>query len=305
MERNEYVRGIMANRKREISLDDLNPLDLAPTPENVELVRKGLAKIDNKRLVWGGVLTAWEKQLGLPITPTADFPNHTWTPPVTTLEVIRQPKGNPRPKPNGVPTKPLKLIQGSVVDVVYQILSEAPRPMTFRDLEDALRKRGLGQKIIGNKRPHYGAIQRLREVGYCISHKGRFATPGNFKKYMDEVAAGHTEDVFAPQLRNKWAEAIVVFVEGRPKGVTTQEMIAHLNTLPGFVDGTNSFHDTYVYGIVAKLVKRDKLLEPCGKAGKAVIYRRRKSDNGAAHTTAGLRRSNADYANNPALKITH
>jgi hypothetical protein len=139
----------MVNRKREISLDDLNPLDLEPTPENVELVRRGLAKIDNNRLVWGGVLAAWERQLGL------------WTPPPSSLEAIRQPKGNPRPKLNGVPTKQLKLIQGSVTDAVYQILSDASRPMTFRDLEDALRKRGLGHKLLGEKKPHYGAIQRL------------------------------------------------------------------------------------------------------------------------------------------------
>jgi hypothetical protein len=280
----------MVNRKREISLDDLNPLDLEPTPENVELVRRGLAKIDNNRLVWGGVLAAWERQLGL------------WTPPPSSLEAIRQPKGNPRPKLNGVPTKQLKLIQGSVTDAVYQILSDASRPMTFRDLEDALRKRGLGHKLLGEKKPHYGAIQRLREAGYCVSHKGRFATPGNFKKYMDAVAAGHTEDVFAPQLRNKWAEAIVMFVESHPKGVTTQEMIAHLNTLPGFVDETSTSHDSYIYGVVGKLVKRDKLLEPCGRSGKSVIYRRRKPENGAAHTTAGLRRNPSDLPDTPAPK---
>ena len=108
----------MAARKDEISLDDLNPADMEPTPENVELVRKGIAKLDNRRLVWSGVLAVWEKRLGLStsITPPED--------PI--LEVIRQPRGNPRPKPNGVPIKPLNLIQGSVADAVYGVLQRLP-----------------------------------------------------------------------------------------------------------------------------------------------------------------------------------
>jgi hypothetical protein len=238
-------------------------------------------------LVWGGVLAAWEHQLGLPVTPqpSQSTHNHSWTPPEAPLEVIRQPKGTSRPKLNGVPIKPLKIIQGSVADAVYAILSDASRPLTFRDLEDELRKKGFGHKLNGNKKPHYGAIQRLREAGYCVSHKGRFSTPGNFKKYMSEVAAGHKEDVFAPQLRNKWAEAIVTFVESHPDGVNTLEVIAHLNTLPGFDSG--QFSETYVYGVIGKLVNRDKLIEPCGKTGRSVIYRRRQPENGVTFTSAG------------------
>ena len=170
--------------------------------------------------------------------------------------------------------------------------------MTYRDLEEELRKKGFGEKLAGNTKPHYGAIQRLREAGYCQSHKGRFATPGNLKKYLEDVAAGRAEDVFAPQLRNKWAEAILLFLEGRPDGATTREVIEHLNTLPEFVTETKGFHDSYVYGIIGKLAAREKLIEPCGKSGKtgkAVIYRLRKSENGAAPTREEIKASIKEF----------
>lgn len=258
-------RSIMP-RKHEISLDDLNPLDLDPTTENVELVRRGLAKLDNKRLVWGGVLDAWEKQLGL----------STAAPESIRREVIVRPRENPKPE-----IQTLNLVAGSIPAECYSILSENPRPMTYHKLEEELIKRGV--EITEFNKPQYNAVQRLRAVHFVVEYKNHLTTPGNLKKFLEDIAAGRAEDVTVQRVKNKWAEAILNALESFPNGATTEEIIARLNaTLPDFAKETGKLSPTYIYGVVGKLERRDGLIEGFKKDGKARVYRLRKPVNAAA-----------------------
>jgi hypothetical protein len=262
----------MVKKRTDISLDDLDPFDLDATPENIALVEKHLAKIDKKRLVWSSILAGWKEQIG-EIAPKT---------PASGRLVIRQPRGVPKPKVT-TPVKPLKVIQGSIADAVWNVLSNSQRPITFQELENELVKCGLGDKMTKDHQPHRGALQRLREKGYCVKHNGRYATPGNLKKFLEEVATGRAEDVSTPIIRNKWAVGILKVLEGHPEGLSTVQIIDHmLNTMPEFVEATGNLSTSYIFGVVDKLYHRDKLIVRSHKVGRAWFYRLAKYGNDAA-----------------------
>jgi hypothetical protein len=269
----------MAKKKRDsVSIDDLDPFELDASPENIALVEKGMMelnkrklKLDQKRLVWGTLVSDWKKQLGI-------------LPPEVSAEasrlVVRHPRGIPRRHQGPFQAGgDLNLIEGSMADAVYKILSDAARPITFQELEEELRKTELGSKITKFERPHYGAVQRLRVKGFIKDHNGRIATPGTLKKFLDDVAAGHAEDVFVPRMRNKWAEEIVSFLETRPDGATTREIIDYMKSIPEYQESTGNYQGSYVYNVISRLKDRQKLIEKCGK----LRYRLCKFGNGAAH----------------------
>jgi hypothetical protein len=267
----------MAKRKksRDVSLDNLNPLDLDATPENADLVRRGLATLDKKRLIWGGILAALEKQLGISAEPaTAERPT-------VTRQVIRTPRGVHRALPKE-PTGPLNVIQGSMADVVYRILSDAGRPISYEELKNEISKTALADKINDIDRPHYGAVQRLKEKGYCLTHNGRIATPENLKKFLEEVAAGRAVDIVVRRMRNRWADAVVGFLDTRPEGATSREIYEHLRTIPEFKEGTRNYHNSYVFTLLSKMHRKLKMLERDNQGR----YRPVNIGNGAAHVSA-------------------
>ena len=46
----------MASRKDDISLDNLNPLHMEGTPDEIALVERGLAKMARNKIVWEAVV---------------------------------------------------------------------------------------------------------------------------------------------------------------------------------------------------------------------------------------------------------
>jgi hypothetical protein len=269
----------MAKRKksRDVSLDELDPFDLDATPENADLVRRGLAKLDKKRLVWSGVLAAIEGRLS-PINASATMAGTgTMT---ATAQVIRSPRGVHRPLPKQ-PTGPLNLIQGSMADVVYRILSDAGRPISYEELKNEISKTALADKINDIDRPHYGAVQRLKEKGYCVTHNGRIATPENLKKFLEEVAAGRAVDIVVRRMRNRWADAVVAFLDTRPEGATSREIYEHLRAIPEFKEGTRNYHNSYVFTLLSKMHRKLKMLERDNQGRYRPVI-----GNGAAYASA-------------------
>src|SRR5262245_49141252 len=68
----------MTRKDTTVSLDDLNPLDLEGTPEDIALVERGLAIMARKQKIWSSVLDLWKRQAGIPTdspaTPSAERP---------------------------------------------------------------------------------------------------------------------------------------------------------------------------------------------------------------------------------------
>lgn len=267
----------MASRKRDsISLDQLDPFDMEVSAENVALVEKALAKHEKKGRDWARLLSGWKEELGL----APDVPKV----PRLAATVIRHPRRTTKHLPfqHG---GDLNLIAGSMADTVYKILTDAGRPITFQELEQELKKTELADKITKLDKPHYSAVQRLRTKGFVLNHNGRISTPGNLQKFLEEVAAGHAEDVSVPRFRNKWAEEIVAFLDGRPEGATVREMIDHLKSIPGFREETINYKTTYIYNVISRLKDRAQLIEKCGKTS----YRLCKFANGAGHEAPSMK----------------
>jgi len=63
----------MARKDDSISLDDLNPLELEGTVEDIELVERGLAVLARKQIVWASVVEAWKKRAGIPSSAPASL----------------------------------------------------------------------------------------------------------------------------------------------------------------------------------------------------------------------------------------
>jgi hypothetical protein len=265
-----------------LPLHELNPVDLEPTAENVELVRRSLPKYERVCLIW----KAWEHQFGLPtaVPAPAAVPS--------SVHVVRLPGRGSREKITR--QMPFRIMQGSVTDAVYQILTDAGRPITYQELEDELLKTIHADKIKEGDKPYYSPVQRLKEAGLCELHKGRIATPENLKRFLDEVNAGRAIDVETRRVRNKWSEAALTFLESLPNGATSPEIRDYLKSLPGFADETKHFGKTYIFNVVGKLQQQGLIVgtrdtaprqRGDGRRGpKSMRWRVvRTSGNGAAH----------------------
>jgi hypothetical protein len=61
----------MTRKDDTISLDDLNPLDLEGTPEDIALVERGLGIMARKQKIWSSVLDLWKQQAEVSGSPSA------------------------------------------------------------------------------------------------------------------------------------------------------------------------------------------------------------------------------------------
>jgi hypothetical protein len=64
----------MTRKDTAVSLDDLNPLDLEGTPEDIALVERGLAIMARKQKIWSSVLDLWKRQAGISSNPSTTQP---------------------------------------------------------------------------------------------------------------------------------------------------------------------------------------------------------------------------------------
>jgi hypothetical protein len=52
-------------KRDSVSLDDLDPFELEGTPEDIDLVERGLAILARKQVVWASVVEGWKKRAGI------------------------------------------------------------------------------------------------------------------------------------------------------------------------------------------------------------------------------------------------
>lgn len=242
-----------------ISLADLSKGGEA-RKRNIVKLRSILTEIDNMLVELGeqratalNNLNRLERAEGESLTVTDAAPR---------LEVeIRQPRQ--RYSQPVEPTGPLKLFEGSLPEVIYRILSEAGRPITWDELREGLRKNPTTTKV-ENDKSYYSGVQRLKEKGYCVAYKGRISTPENLKKFLEDVEAGRAVDVEVMRYRNKWADAILEFIQSRPnKTATYAEIKGHLQSHPEFSSKLSGDKPmlTYFASTLTQMVTKKGLLE--------------------------------------------
>jgi hypothetical protein len=223
----------MKTRKRSdsVSLDNVDPFELTASPEDISLVRRGLAKLANSTAIWTAVLEALEKQADAAAAPAKPVVYKIGA----TVDADNAIRKGPRKLPPTQPRGPLKLVEGSGTDVLYKVLVEAGGPIAHYDLAERYEK--AGGPSMKNRQTLYAALQRLKNKGYCVAYKGRVATPDNLKKFLDDVAAGRAKDLGEhPKFQSRWADAMADYLLERNEWVRVSEITEHFSTLPEFRD---------------------------------------------------------------------
>jgi hypothetical protein len=215
----------MAKRKRTSNtLDDLNPFELSPTPDDIAVLRKRLAELDNRRDIWIAVLSTLEKKAGLPLT----FPDQT----SATAGVITRRRHSPYPTE---PIKDLEVVEGSRAYEVHKILTEAGRPVNYHYIRDKFAETPLGKNMRPQDKPYYSGVQALKKIGHCVPYKRHLTTPDVLKKFKTDVAAGLVADIEElPRFNSRWSDAIAKYLKIRSDWISSKEIADYLSTLPEF-----------------------------------------------------------------------
>jgi len=146
---------------------------------------------------------------------------------------------------------------------IKRIVAESDHPMTFSEVKDEVAKTHLGETLSRTDKAFYGGIAKLYERGDIIKHRGHLFFPKAFKQFMDDVNAGRVEDVSEPSGSYGGPSpneiAIERFLENRPNGATTSEIVSNLlNNPPAGLEVTKNRNS--IYNLLSRQGKSGKLI---------------------------------------------
>lgn len=239
-------------------LDDISIGDLTQAGEarkkNIAKLKQKLADFSDATKIVVGFLNTIEAAEGLPLTRVdggAAAPREV---------VLKEARLKHYPYPTE-PTGPLTLIQGSLREIIYRILNNFARPVSWDELREELKKFPTVTDV-DNERSYYSGVQRLKEKGFCVSYKGRITTPEILKRFLEEVGAGRAVDIEMPRSRNRWAEAILEFLNSQPnKTATFGQIREYLSGHPEIGSKMDGDRPTYMANTLTQMVVRKGVLE--------------------------------------------
>lgn len=119
---------------------------------------------------------------------------------------------------------------------IKRIITKSGLGMTHSEVKAEVTKTHLGKTLQTTEKSFYGAIGRLSESGDIIKHKGRLYSPKAYHRFMKDVAAGIAVDTPAPSSAGSGVSpneiAIKRFLESRPNGATTSDIVDNLLNSP-------------------------------------------------------------------------
>mgnify|MGYP000350744755 CR=1 FL=1 len=169
------------------------------------------------------------------------------------------------------PIKDLEVVEGSRAYYIHKILTDAARPISYRELEEKFSKTPAGAKKSPNDKPHYSGLQALKMKGHCVIYKGHVTTPEILQRFKANVESGLHPDIDErPRFNSLWADEIAKYLKARNDWVSSKEVAEHLLTLPTF----KHLKDTHVRTctVLANLLHKRSLVEKRGQ-GKGAKWR--------------------------------
>jgi hypothetical protein len=153
---------------------------------------------------------------------------------------------------------------------IENILRRVGRGLTHDELRTELAKTHLAKKLEQTDKSFYGAIGKLADRNLIVRHNGRLFAPAIYQRFMKEVAAGRIADEPAPRggHQSPFGEAIRAFLDGRPSGASSSEIISELRKTPEFLD-TIDRHKTHAYNVLSRLVDQGELMKGGGRYYRA------------------------------------
>ena len=230
--------------------------DLTRSPKTVEVIDKELAELAK---TWTNLMALREI--------AAKAHGVTKQPPSMPTTVITQRRHAPYPTE---PRKDLEVREGSRAFVVHKILTDAGRPISYRELRERFAETELGRKMGPDDAPYYSGIQALKKNGHCRVYKGHLTTPDVLKQFQADVAAGRVADIEeAPRSRSLWAEGITKYLTERGDWISSKEISEHLGAQPRFAKVKNTYVRTC---FMLERLRRLGLAEKSGE-GKGTKWR--------------------------------
>lgn len=151
---------------------------------------------------------------------------------------------------------------------ILKIMTDKNQGMTYGELKEEIGKTHHGETLRRTDKAFYGGIGKLAKNNKIVKHKGRVYTPKAYQQFMGDVEAGLALDEPAPSSfaghdsPNK--VAIIDLLTARPNGLATGEIIESLLKNPTTKEAVTR-NRTPVYNLLARLVKRKKLIKRNGK----------------------------------------
>jgi len=231
--------------------------DLIRSTKTVEDIDKELEELARTWTTLMGMREIAAKALGV-----------TKQPPTLPSSVITQRRHAPYPSE---PVGDLEVREGSRPYIVHKILTDAGRPISYRELRERFAETELGKQMGTDDKPYYSGIQALKMKGHCVVYRGHITTPDALKKFKADVAAGRVADIEEmPRFTSLWAEEITRYLKLREDWVSSKEVADYLAALPQFQHVKNTYARTCV--VLTNMKRRRGLVEKEGQ-GKGTRWR--------------------------------
>jgi hypothetical protein len=165
---------------------------------------------------------------------------------------------------------------------IDRILRAQNHGISYEKLKEEVSKTHLGKKLAQTEKSFHGAIGKLAAHTLLVRHNGWLFAPPVYARFRKDVAAGRAVDEKAPRggHPSPFGDAIKAFLDERPSGAGSAEIIQELRGTPEFSD-TMERHRSHLYNVLSRLVDQGELVKGGGK-----YFRAPNKQGGAPHDAA-------------------
>lgn len=173
------------------------------------------------------------------------------------------------PKRRGRPLK-IGLDDKTWTATIDRILRAQNHGISYEKLKEEVSKTHLGKKLAQTEKSFHGAIGKLAAHTLLVRHNGWLFAPAVYARFRKDVAAGRAIDEQAPRggHPSPFGDAIKTFLDERPSGAASAEIIQELRKTPEFSD-TIERHRSHLYNVLSRLVDQGELVKGGGKYFRA------------------------------------
>jgi hypothetical protein len=144
--------------------------------------------------------------------------------------------------------------------------------ISYDEMRDAVGKTHLAKKLATTDKSFYGAIGKLANGKEIVRHNGWLFSPDSYMKLQRDIAAGKAIDEEAPRTNpahySPFGEAIKAFMDTKPEGAISSDIVRELRKTPEFAD-TMDRHKSHFYNVLSRLLDQGELAKGGGKYFRA------------------------------------
>jgi hypothetical protein len=142
------------------------------------------------------------------------------------------------------PPQPWKIENGSALHTAEKIIEQHPLGMPAAKFAEEYQRRE-SENPDAFDRPHYKALEKLKQLKRVLTYKRLLFTNENLRKFIEEVGYGNVRIEEPKKLvPSKWAKAILEFMTPKDGWVDYSDIVEHISRQPMFADIANVSNQT-------------------------------------------------------------